>query len=83
MPAFLPPFTFIITSIAEWLNQHQQHTIDYLIESRLTVLQTSDMGQALIIESNAFSALPVSSSDRSCRLVQTHCALVSVRGRIS
>ena len=32
MPAFLTPLSFIITSIAGWLNQHQQHAIDYLIE---------------------------------------------------
>jgi hypothetical protein len=32
MPAFLTPLSFIITSIAGWLNQYQQHSIDYLIE---------------------------------------------------
>ena len=32
MPAFLTPLSFIITSIAGWLNQYQQHAIDYLIE---------------------------------------------------
>jgi len=32
MPAFLMPFFFILTSIAGWLNQHQQRAIAYLIE---------------------------------------------------
>ena len=32
MPAFLTPFSFIITSVAGWLTQHQQHTIEYLVE---------------------------------------------------
>jgi hypothetical protein len=32
MPAFLTPLSFIIPSIANSLNQYQQHAIDYLIE---------------------------------------------------
>src|SRR5882672_1724963 len=28
----LDPFSFLIISIAGWMNQHQQHVIDYLIE---------------------------------------------------
>jgi hypothetical protein len=26
------PFSFLITCIAGWMNQHQHHVIDYLIE---------------------------------------------------
>jgi hypothetical protein len=32
MLALLTPFSFIIRSIAGWLNQHQQHSSDYLME---------------------------------------------------
>jgi hypothetical protein len=32
MPAFLTPLSFIIRSVAGWLNQYQQHAIDCLIE---------------------------------------------------
>lgn len=32
MPALLTPLSFIITSIAGWLNQYLQHAIDYRIE---------------------------------------------------
>src|SRR5207244_12357176 len=28
----LDPFSFLVISIAGWMNQHQQHVIDYLIE---------------------------------------------------
>jgi hypothetical protein len=30
MAAFLALLSFIIASIAGWLNQHQQHALDYL-----------------------------------------------------
>ena len=30
--ALLDPFSFVVISIAGWMNQHQQHHIDYLIE---------------------------------------------------
>src|SRR2546425_9017634 len=32
MRAALDPFSFVVISIAGWMNQHQQHVIDYLIE---------------------------------------------------
>src|SRR6266498_5504532 len=32
MPVSLTPLSFMMTSIAGWLNQHQQHAIDYLME---------------------------------------------------
>lgn len=32
MRAALDPFSFVVISIAGWMNQHQQHLIDYLIE---------------------------------------------------
>ena len=43
MPAFLTRFSFIIMSITGWLNQHQQHTIEYLIaENRVMREQIGD-----------------------------------------
>src|SRR5215471_6362399 len=32
MRAILDPFSFVVISIAGWMNQHQQHVVDYLIE---------------------------------------------------
>ena len=32
MRTVLDPFSFLVTSIAGWMNQHQHHVIDYLIE---------------------------------------------------
>jgi hypothetical protein len=32
MRATFDPFSFVVISIAGWMNQHQQHVIDYLIE---------------------------------------------------
>jgi putative transposase len=32
MRATLDPFSFVVISIAGWMNQHQQHVIEYLIE---------------------------------------------------
>jgi len=32
MRAILDPFSFVVISIAGWMNQHQQHVIEYLIE---------------------------------------------------
>ena len=39
MSAILTPFSLVITCTAGWLNQHQQRTIDYLVEEN-RVLQT-------------------------------------------
>jgi len=32
MRTALDPFSFLVTSIAGWMNQHQHHVIDYLME---------------------------------------------------
>src|SRR2546422_1495118 len=32
MRALLDPFSFLVVSLAGWMNQHQQHVIHYLIE---------------------------------------------------
>src|SRR5262245_8325140 len=32
MPAVLDPFSFVVVSLAGWMNQHQQHVIAYLME---------------------------------------------------
>jgi hypothetical protein len=32
MRAALDPFSFVVISIAGWMNQHQQHLVDHLIE---------------------------------------------------
>ena len=32
MRAILDPFSFVVISFAGWMNQHQQHVIEYLIE---------------------------------------------------
>ena len=32
MRTALDPFSFMVTSIAGWMNQHQHHVIDYLTE---------------------------------------------------
>ena len=32
MRAALDPFSFVVISIAGWMNRHQQHVIEYLIE---------------------------------------------------
>ena len=37
MRACLDPFTFLVTSVAGWLNQRQQHVIEYLIEENRTL----------------------------------------------
>ena len=33
MHSIFYPFFFLVVSIAGWMNQHQQHVIDYLIEA--------------------------------------------------
>jgi transposase len=35
MPVILTPFSLVISCIAGWLNQHQQLTVDYLVEENL------------------------------------------------
>jgi len=32
MHAIFDPFSFFLVSIAGWMNQHQQHVIEYLME---------------------------------------------------
>jgi len=32
MRAALDPFSLLVTSLAGWMNQHQQHVIEYLME---------------------------------------------------
>ena len=32
MPKTLDPFRFVLISVAGWMNQHQQHAIEYLRE---------------------------------------------------
>src|SRR5215467_10464577 len=32
MHAMFEPFSFLVVSLASWMNQHQQHVIQYLIE---------------------------------------------------
>ena len=32
MRTALDPFSFVVTSVAGWMNQHQHHVIDYLPE---------------------------------------------------
>src|SRR5215470_9341606 len=32
MRAFLDPFSFLVVSLAGWMNQHERHVIHYLIE---------------------------------------------------
>jgi len=32
MQTGLDPFRFVIIAVAGWMNQHQQHAIDYLLE---------------------------------------------------
>ena len=32
MQSLLDPFSFVVVSVAGWMNQHQQHVIHYLIE---------------------------------------------------
>ena len=32
MRAIVDPCSFVVISIAGWMNQHQQHVIEYLIE---------------------------------------------------
>ena len=32
MRAVLDPFRFVIIAVAGWMNQHQQHAIEYLLE---------------------------------------------------
>jgi putative transposase len=36
------PFSFIVISIAGWMNQHQQHVIDYLIEENRVLREQID-----------------------------------------
>ena len=56
MRACLDPFSFLVVSVAAWLNQRQQHVIDYVIEeialcgSKLVIVYsdfrtTSDTGE--------------------------------------
>src|SRR5215475_9026612 len=37
MRAILDPFSFVVISIAGWMNQHQQHVIEYLIEENRVI----------------------------------------------
>src|SRR5262249_599118 len=37
MRACLDPFSFVVVSVAGWLNQRQQHVIEYLIEENRTL----------------------------------------------
>ena len=32
MRADLDPFRFVVVAVAGWMNQHQQHVIEYLVE---------------------------------------------------
>src|SRR5437016_1381858 len=32
MRKLLDPFSFLVVSLSDWMNQHQQHVIHYLIE---------------------------------------------------
>ena len=32
MRAALNPFRFVVVAVAGWMNQHQQHVIEYLVE---------------------------------------------------
>ena len=32
MRTALDPFSFVVASVAEWMNQHQRHVINYLTE---------------------------------------------------
>jgi hypothetical protein len=32
MRTALDPFSFVVTSVAEWMNSHQHHVINYLTE---------------------------------------------------
>src|SRR5437899_557851 len=46
MRALLDPFSLLVVSIAGWMNQHQQHLIDYLIEEN-RVLREQVSGRRL------------------------------------
>src|ERR1700676_2039860 len=37
MPKTLDPFRFVLISVAGWVNQHQQHAIEYLREENLVL----------------------------------------------
>src|SRR5437763_1034222 len=40
MPRMLDPFQFLLVAVADWMNQHQQHTIEYLREeNRVSVVK--------------------------------------------
>src|SRR2546426_409771 len=41
MRATFDPFSFVVISIAGWMNQHQQHVIDYLIEENRVLREQS------------------------------------------
>jgi len=40
MRTALDPFSFLVTSIAGWMNQHQHHVIDYLMEENRVLAKT-------------------------------------------
>src|SRR5436190_22202097 len=37
MHACLNPFSFLVVSVAGWMNQHQQHVVEYLTEENLVL----------------------------------------------
>jgi len=45
MRAALDPFSLLVTSLAGWMNQHQQHVIEFLMEeNRVLREQIGDRG---------------------------------------
>src|SRR6516164_7755912 len=44
MRASLEPFSFLIVSLAGWLNHKQQHVIDYLVEENRVLPENSGGG---------------------------------------
>ena len=45
MHACLNPFSFLVVSVAGWMNQHQQHVIEYLVEENRVLREQLGRGR--------------------------------------
>src|SRR5262249_27868286 len=76
MRAILDPFSFVVISIAGWMNQHQQHVIEYLIEEN-RVLREQIGNRRLRFSDNQRRRLAARAKKLGRRLVAQVAAIVT------
>ena len=64
MRACLDPFSFLVVSIAGWMNQHQQQVIEYLIEENRVLRE--QIGNRRMGFTNAYA-------ERFVRTIKENC----------